>query len=318
MGNVYELCRLAYDFPQDTSSLTDWFQPPIKEFDPRFSLAIDKTEAGRVASLLLRDLMARGSPQGALAVMTCSFGGRRSPIDIDLLVEARDAITEAGRAQRIIAAEKKIVAPVAKDMKAELDAMQPGIPSTIRAAFDAAIGEARSALTKTASQTNEAHQALRNDVIRLAEEVDMLWWHIGDWSERLDKSRTSLPKEIVGVVSGVELGGFVRNVPGPFGAYGILRRTLGALSSKKIKIKNVVEALGDETAKLASKIPNAATAVFPVHSAILLASQHGPDAWPIRFDEQVGRLDDFELGHFDLAVQTFRERVLIKYAGLGE
>src|SRR4051794_36158484 len=60
MGNVYELCRLAFDVPQDIASLTEWFQSPIKEFDPRFSVAIDKAEAARIASLLLRDLMNRG------------------------------------------------------------------------------------------------------------------------------------------------------------------------------------------------------------------------------------------------------------------
>jgi hypothetical protein len=318
MGNVYELCRLAFDLPQDMASLTEWFQPPVKEFDPRFSLSIDKAEAGRLSSILLRDLMARGSPQGALAILSSSFGGRRLPIDQQLVVEARDTIAEAGRAQRIIAAEKKIAAPPPKDLKAELDAVQPANPATIRTALDAAIGEARTATTKTALSANDAHQSLRSDMIRLAEEVDMLWWHIGDWSERLDKPRTDLSKDVLGVVSGVELGRFVRTLPGPFGAYGVLRRTLGKLSEKKAKLKDVVQALGPDAAKLASQIPSSAASVFPVHTAMLLASQHGAEAWPAQFDQSVGPLKDFELPHLDLAIQTFRERTLIKFAGLGE
>jgi hypothetical protein len=318
MKNVYELCQLAFNLKQDIASLTEWLQPPIKEFDPRFSLEIDKAEAGRIASLLLRELIASGSPVGAFAVLTCSFGGLRTPIDGELLIEANEAVVEVGRAQRIVEAEKKIAAPAAKDLKAELDAVEPGNPATIRTAFVAAIGEARNAVTKTASSANDAHQALRSDVIRLAEEVDMLWWHIGDWSECLDMARTELPKAVVGVVSGVELGRFVRRVPGPFGAYGILRRTLSKLSDKKAKLKDVVDALTDRAAKLASPIPASATAVFPVHAAMLLSSKHGPEAWPSQFEENVGRLSDFELPHLDLAIQAFRERVLIKYEGLGE
>lgn len=319
MGNVYELCQLAFDFKQEMGQLTEWFQSPVKEFDPRFVLSIDTAEAARIAALLLRDLMSRGSPQGALAVLVSSFGGQRSPVDPDLLIEARDVIFETARAQRIVASTTKIAAPAPKDLKEQLAAIQGGWnPDLVRGALDATTSEARSALTKTASSANDAHQALRNDVVRLAEEVDMLWWHIADWSERLEQARTELPKEVVGVVSGVELGQFVRHPPGPYGTYGLLRRSLGKLSDKKAKLRTVVDTLNIGTTKLAAQIPSLAMSVFPVHTAILFASQHGVNGWPEKFDQSVGLLKNFELPHFDLAVHTFRERVLIRYAGLGE
>jgi hypothetical protein len=318
MERVYETCRLAFQLPQNSTAVVEWFQKTINEFDPQFTIEIDKAEAGRVASLLLRDLMSRGSPQCAFAILVCSYGGRRTPIDGELLVAARNAITKAARERHIVLAEKKIVAPPPKDLKAELEAIQPGNPSTIRAAIEAVAAGLHNGINKTAWSVADAHQSLRSDVVRLAEEVDMLWWHIGDWSETLDQSRADLPKEAVGVVSGVELGDFVRRLPGPYGAYGILRRTLGKASNRNARLKDVLSSLGDDVKKLAHALPSSAFSVFPVHAAMRLAADHGQDGWAAAFDQVAGDVKEFDLNYFELAVQTFRERVLIKYGGLGQ
>jgi hypothetical protein len=82
----------------------------------RYSLVRSAAEAergvasgmARIASLLLRDLMSRGSPQCAFAAPVCWFSGRRLPVDGELLVAARDAITDAALKRRIVLAEKKI------------------------------------------------------------------------------------------------------------------------------------------------------------------------------------------------------------------
>lgn len=319
MERVYEACRLAFQLPQNTAGLAEWFEKTIKEFDPQFSMELDKAEAGRIASLLLRDLMFRGSPQCAFAVLICSFCGLRAPVDGELLPAARQAVTQSARERRIVLQERKISAPSTKDLKAELDAMQQSWnQNTARAAIEAAASDFKNGLTKTAGSANDAHQALRGDVVRLAEEVDMLWWAIGDWSDLLDQPRANLHKETIGIVSGIELGNFVRNVPGPYGAYGILRRTLGKVSERKAKLKDAVSALGKDANKLARDLPQSAMAVFPVHAAIRLAVDQGADVWPAAFDQLVGSLKDGELTHFELAIQGFRERVLINWGGLGQ
>lgn len=319
MERVYEACRLAFQLPQNSTAMVEWFQKTINEFDPHFTIEIDKAEAGRVASLLLRDLISRGSPQGAFAILVCSYCGRRTPVDGELLVAARDAVTNAARERRIILADKKIMAPPAKDLKAEIEAIQAAWnPSTVRAALEAVIADSHNGISKTASSVADAHQSLRSDVVRLAEEVDMLWWHVGDWSESLDQSRADLPEEAVGLVSGVELGDFVRQLPGPYGAYGILRRTLGKSSARKAKLKDAVSSLGDDVKKLAYVLPRSAFSVFPVHAAMRLAADHGENGWVAVFEQVAGDVKDFDLNYFELAVQTFRERVLIKYGGLGQ
>ena len=263
--------------------------------------------------------MSRGSPHGALAVLACSYCGRRAPVDGELLVVARNAIINAARQSRLVLADKKITAPPGKDLKATIDALQKGFnENTTRAAFDEVIADFRDGLMKTASSAADAHQSLRGDVVRLAEEVDMLWWHVGDWSEVLDRPRSDLPQEAIGVVSGVEIGDLVRQVPGPYGAYGIMRRTLGKTSDAKTKLEGAVSSLGDDVKKLARHLPQSAFSVFPIHAAMRLAVDWGQDGWAAAFERAVSDVKHFELSYFELAVQTFRERVLIKCGGLGQ
>ena len=319
MERVYDVCRLAFLLPQSSIAVLEWFDKTVKEFDPQFSIEHDKAEAGRIASMLLRNLMWQGNPKAAFAILVCSFSGRRFPIDEELLVVARDAVGDAARERRIVLAEKQIAMPPAKDLEATIDAVQQSWSAdNTRAAFDAVIADLRRCIRQTASSAADAHQSLRGDVIRLAEEVDMLWWHIGDWSETLDRPRTGLPEEAIGVVSGVELGDFVRDVPGPYGAYGILRRTLGKTSDRKAKLKDAVSLIGEDVKKLARRLPQSAMAVFPVHAALDIAADRSRDDWAAAFDQAASDIKDFDLSYFELAVQAFRERVLINYGDLGQ
>lgn len=318
MDKYYDLCRLAFRLPQDSASLTEWFEKTTKEFDPQFSVDIDKAEAGRIASLLLRELISRGIAHAAFAVLVSSFCGQRVPVDGALLIAARDALANAARQRRIVVAEKKIAGPAATDLKGKLDAIQQSFAQeTVRAGLDAVAVDLRAGVTKLAASANDAHQSLRDDVIRLAEEVDMLWWHIGDWSEALQRPRSDLPTATLAVVAGIELGNFVRSLPGPYGAYGVLRRSLGRADDHKTRLTQVITSIGyGDVKKLAHDLPRSAMTIFPVHAAMWLAAERGDDSWLTAFNQIANDLENSEVGEFDLAVQAFRERVLIKYGGL--
>jgi hypothetical protein len=318
MPSIYAACRLAFQLQQEPEGIPEWFEVTIREFDSQFSLEIDAAEASRIASLLLRDLMARGSPHGTLAVLISSYTGRRPPIDVALLVEAHDAINRVARDRRIILAERKITPPPVKDLKNSLDPiLQNWSADTVRTAFNTVVSDYREATMRTAASATEAHASLRSDVIRLAEEVDMLWWHIGDWSETFDRPRSDLAAQVLGIVSGLEIAEFVRQIPGPYGAYGILRRILTKTANEKITLKAAVSLLGEDVNKVARQLPHLAMPLFPIHTAMQFASEHNnADSWPIAFETAVSGIKDLEVPHFDLAVQSFRERLLINYGGL--
>ncbi|UQY81512.1 GTPase-associated system all-helical protein GASH [Ralstonia pseudosolanacearum] len=282
MDKVYDLCRIAFDLPFDRSAVAEWFEAAVKESDIHFSLNIDKAEAERIAALLLRDLVWRSGAQCSLAALVASYCGRREVRGGgDLLAEARDAIGVSAGERRIAPTEKKVVMPQAKDLKAELDAAQTNFQGpTVRAAIDAVAVDLRDGATKMANATNDVVSSLRGDVVRLAEEVDMLWWHLGDWSELIGKRRTSLSAPSAALVSAAELGGFVRLIPGPYGVYGLLRRTLGDAAEKKTSLKSSIEEVeSDALAAMVKPLPAGARVLFPVHAAIGLAVDRGTEHW---------------------------------------
>ena len=318
MGKVYDLCRLVFQISFDRAALVEWFEKTVKEFDVQFSIELDKAEAGRIAALLLRDLISRDSIQSAFAVLISSYCGKRAPVGgNELLIAARDAIIEAGKKRRVVLADKKIASPAGKDLKAELEAIQsnPAGP-TVSAGLNALSADVRDCAAKLATSSYEAFQSLRNDAIRMAEELDMLWWHVGDWSELLDKPRGNVPEKALGVVSGAELGSLVRQVPGPYGTYGILRRTVGKTADQKTNLKSVIDAMdGADLTRMACTLPESAMSLFPVHAAIKLATERGPGNWNKAFDQAVPDIQELEVSNYELAVQAFRERVLIDVGG---
>jgi hypothetical protein len=139
----------------------------------------------------------------------------------------------------------------------------------------------------------------------------MLWWHIGDWAETLSLPRSDFHAEAVGVVSGIELGLLVKELPGPYGAYGILRRTLGKTADTKTKLQDVIGRLGGSAERLAVPMEPSMMSLFPIHAAMRLVADRGEDRWLEAFPAAAGDLSSKEVSNFDLAIQAFRERALI-------
>lgn len=313
MPKAYQTCRLAFQIPQDVAAL-EWFEKSVKEFDPQFVVSIDKAEAGRIASLLLGDLIDQGSSTVALAVLASSYCGQRRALDIDLLGLARDGIGIASKNRRVSAAKKKIVAPSPTELKPQLDAIQREfIEANVRSAIQAVLTDVRAGTSGVAASAADAHDSLRRDVALLAEEVDMLWWFVGDWIELLDKPRSSLPTGAAAIAAGAQLGDMVRQIPGPYGAYGILSKAVA--QDTKINLHAAIASLEEaDLEKLALELPESAVGMFLVHGALQAsASTSGKGAEAIA---QAKEITEIPVTPYELAVQTLRERILIEFGGL--
>lgn len=147
----------------------------------------------------------------------------------------------------------------------------------------------------------------------------MLWWYIGDWSELLDKPRTALPEPAIALVSAIELGDLVRSIPGPYGAYGLIRRALGTAADTKTTLKASIEAIDAMSLlRLAQPLPDGARALFPVQAAINFAAERSTKELGKALKSLLGAIPAMDVSHYELAVQAFRERLLIGYGGLGQ
>jgi hypothetical protein len=323
MEQVYDLCRLAFLLEPHPATVTEWFEKPIRGLDPHFLVSKDKADAGKIAALLLRDRITRTGSHVPLAVLSASFCGKRHSADGDTLTkEANEAFTAAVGNQRTFAAAKPVTAPKFNAITAELAAVaaQNPLPGSVaKGAMEAAAQANENAVTALTESVETSLSSARGDVVRLAEEVDMLWWHVGDWHELLEKPRSGASTETKMLASGIELGAFVRQPPGPYGAYGILRRISGSDADGKTTLRGAVKSLSENDArKLSKNVPSSSKSLFPIHAAIQSVAERGADGWESEFVKAVPDVADVEMSFFDIGIQAYRERVLINYGGLGK
>jgi GTPase-associated system helical domain len=319
MNQIYDLCRLAYQI--EPLGAVPWFEDAVREFDPHFIASKDKIDAGRIAALLLRQRMMSPGSYGPLAVLTTSYCGRRHSADGDLLTtQANDAFTAAVHGHKVSKGIELTAAPKFKAITAEVDAVSAHnpVPGNIaKAAFDATMASGEAGMKALFENVKGPITSARSDIVRLAEEVDMLWWCIGDWHELLDKPRTETAAGLKMVISGIELGAMVRQLPGPYGAHGILRRISGAEADAKSTLKAAIESLSQEDAqKLAIEIPIESKPLLPIHAAVHSVAHFGPAAWEKEFAKIVPDIAAAKMSPFELGIQAFRERALLGHGGL--
>lgn len=316
-SQIVDLSRLAFGLPYDATVYDGWFQNPLHGSDPHFFVAQDPAEAGRVATLILRHFVAQGqttATQAALIALAASFAGKRSAFDNgELVSQSRDVIAASAKKGALSAPSDKISLSGASDFSKLKTEMTTTFDAVHTSAFiEAAMEDIRTDAEEAVAELSEAYLALRQDNLRLAEEVDMLWWHVGDWSNILDIPRTSISKKSVSLVSGMDLGAMVKFSPGPYGAYGILKQSLGKECDK---VTSLIDAVGGlEALQLARLKFDRTPDVFPVLTALRLASEGGD--WADRFAKSAPDAASKKMTHFELAVQSYRERVSAGIVGL--
>lgn len=65
--------------------------------------------------------------------------------------------------------------------------------------------------------------ALRLNAQLDREELDLLWWVLGDWSRLLDERISTMAPEIAAVACGIEIGGLLHKLPAPAHKHLVLR-----------------------------------------------------------------------------------------------
>ena len=122
--------------------------------------------------------------------------------------------------------------------------------------------------------TGATIDALRYNAALDREELDMLWWVLGDTSNVLEKPLASLSPETRAIVSGIELGAFLRGLPGQ-SHRNLCTRGVG--EAEPMTLPGVLEALGDDRMTLAASFANEAlvdeaASVFPLLNGIRAGS----------------------------------------------
>jgi hypothetical protein len=313
---VLDLCRLAYCMSIPAQSEFSFsFEAEVRKTDPQFSLTHDRAEAGRIAAILLTQRLKQGQTGDAIAVLATSFCGHRASVDEDALPRlALDCLVRSARSRRYAATSPDLVYVKQPDRSALMTKMEQSFDhTTVKAVVEALAKDDYTAGESLAKAASAALKSLFDENQRLAEEVDLLWWHIGDWSECLERPLAELPSVGRCLIAGADLAALIRILPGPYGAPGLLRRALGQVADQSVTLQEVIEALEPGDLKLAYS-DHGGMDILPIHTAARLYAELGCGTWCSSFNKICGVGHDAPLTPYKLALQAFWERSLVKHS----
>jgi hypothetical protein len=164
----------------------------------------------------------------------------------------------------------------------------------------------------------EALPSLTKEAANLREEVDILWWFVGGWSQALQCPFGDLNPSLVPVIAGLDLAYLTRGPKGPAAAPAILQRLLTAGRKRrvgKVTIQGAVDALSPdlfERLQLREELKRVPD-ICPVLTAFSRAHEIGASpVWhnPFRTASRLEPTSAFQ--PLALAMQAYRETLLLK------
>jgi hypothetical protein len=313
-NRIVDLALLAFDIPVTGDRAPTWLETIVNEKDPHFSLERDRDEARIVATILLAERIHGSYTATPALVMTGSLGGRRQTPDHGAVVlAARSLLANLGR-KRGLRFDARLARPAWRDVSKALGAAKAGDPALMNVAIDAVAKEAKDAETRLVDSFNNALRQLTEENRRLAEEVDLLWWRMGRWSFLLDRPLSEIDERALPFVAGTDVATLITVLPGPHGALGVIRDILGASANEQQTLRSTFDAIpaSDRSSLLKGVKPD----VQPIATLNAGLQFHEDDSiaasLPTIFAKRTGVSIDTELTRFQIAVQAFYERMLIK------
>lgn len=317
-SDVEAMIRVAFKTKTTAQALSlTRIEKAFKDTDDLFSLSGNEREVQVLcgAGLVLLCRASEGvSPAAALAVTTAAAGGGRRPkVSLDLV-----AVAEAGlRVMAESVRKRPNLEDYAKTETPELDFAQAEAKirgqqnwEGVVAAFGLAANAVQESLAGVAAQSTRAIAAVNKFIAVQDEELQMLWWLIGERSWDLDKAFTAVPADAQPLVLSKELADLTEFLPGPASIKGLLSRA-GLKDRKKLTIPSAVNAC--DKAWLGNVVDSLdpSPVTQPVHFAIRRKLETGDDAsWVAGWSAVAGLTPGHQLSPLGLANQFYREHLL--------
>ena len=316
-----DLVRLYYDLKVPRG--TDWFRDAFGgEADPSFSMIDNAREAAVLSAGLLEAAAEDGKVYAILGVLTGSAAGIRQPaVRPDLPGLMGTALERQANSLINLSAgdPSAIKNPVPSKITAELTNLVNAPDLTPAVTLLKQVSEEGVERTKTLTgQVYAVVRPLVAKVVNLEEKIEMLSWHIGGWSRLLDTPFAEFEIGPVALLAGLDMADMSRSTTGPVSARALLQRTIGAgrkARAGKVSLKDAVDALDLEAI---GRLDLATTLQYfpdicPILNALARALDVGAGpAWHASFVRDSHLEADIALSPLDLALQTYRERLLIR------
>lgn len=318
-ADVETLTRLAFRFKQaPAQAALSRIITALKEGDPTFEPAKGGRETEILAGSALHMMMLAGGASGgvaALAVSTAAIEGGRIP---DLPVEL---VSAADKAIGGIADEIRDrpdlgdhylnkLPPVTFEEAANKIAEAQNNWGNIGVAFGLAAKATQAAMTGLANRTASILGKVSDYIAVQDEELQMLWWLIGERSWDLDCAFDAVPDDAQPLVFGKELAALTEFPPGPHSVKALLSRA-GLKEKKRLTIPVAVNSCPAEWLKRLVEEKEPSPVIHPIHFAIKRKLETGDDrAWVDGWAAVADVASDRALGALALGTLFYRERLL--------
>lgn len=313
---IVGLARIAYGIPLgDGDRAGEWLQSTIREKEAGFSLSRDREDARIVSAIVLDSILQAGRyDRVATLLLAATFAGqRRAPGTGKLELDARDIFSDSARNRGL-----KFNTSISKSQWRDTSKAMAGVAATfdattVKTALEAVVAEAKAAEERAIEKFNATLNQLTTENVRLAEEVDLLWWHLGGWSYILKRPLGSIDATSLPFVIGSDVAQMVNSLPGPNGALGIIRKALGASADEKQTIEATLKAVDpDDRAKLLVGARDKDVIASLNYGLALLDDETTADSFARTFHKRTALSSDAELTRFEIASQAYFERLFIK------
>ncbi|MFV0797816.1 hypothetical protein EGJ57_23405 [Brucella anthropi] len=308
------LARLAFKLPHaGATDGDDWFSAIMVKHSPTFSLVHDQEEAAIIATLVLKQRILSGYVRSSLLVLAAGFAGHRETVDRGSLI----AIARAELAQNVRRVGQqtsvgKISQQNAPNLANQVTTFNEQADGAMKVLVDAQSAAYLSILNNAIKEANGVIDKLSDENTRLMDEINVLWWHIGGHSVLADMPIEKLDPETLAFVAAADVAEIVGAPPGPYGAYGVIRKALGPDREKEIKLSDAVKVLKASglTGIIRGRV-EVDQALVPIHYAAAAALVDGALLSGSQFKKATALSFDTKLTLYEFAIQVFHERLLL-------
>jgi GTPase-associated system helical domain len=288
--------------------------------------ASQKRELQFLAAAVLVQLFAR-MPDAAIAVTTTSFTGLRSPeLPMDLAALASTALATLSKKAHVRPAAEDLKIEVPKlDFEVSVEAIEPEDSDASTEATESedeeqwmvelerlrdAVG---GAMREIVDGHNQVARLLSRQLAFGDEELQMLWWLMGEYSGVAAKPFAKVEPSLKPLAFAKELGQFVEISPGPASVAAMLART--GVGDKALAIQEVINASTIDWARTVSTSTTVSPVTTPLHFALEKRGEvNSADAWQATWAAMTGLSADTKIPAVRLAELFYLEHLFL-YVG---
>ena len=313
--DVEALVRLVFRTRQTAALVAvQKIRQTFKDADDTFDMQGNDRELEVLAGACLVALMDEGKKVGAaaaLAVTTAALGNARTPdLPMDLCTLAESAIDRIADANRQRPTLDNDSASGSRKVNTRIKTAITKVRDTQN------IENVAAAIDLVARIAHAELQAVRRIVSIQDEELQMLWWLIGQRSWEYDCPFSAVPVDAQPLAFAKELADSTESLPGPPSVKALLSRA-GLKENQKVMIPAAINAAAPEwLAQIVKENEEEGPSPVssPLHFAINRQRETGAgDAWVAGWAATTGVSQTHAVSALQLGLQFYRERLLQEF-----